>query len=372
MLRTFSCSTRIVSGVGSVAVLSRELKRLGVGAAGFVCDKGVAEAGLLDRILATAGYATSRVCSYVDPEPTVADAEMATEKARDLGVDAIVAIGGGSALCVGKAVAIRLRNEKGLGEYAGRDRLDQRPAVCIGVPTTAGSGSEVSNALVLHDPGRREHLVVRGVGYEPVLAILDGELIKTVPHHAMVAAGLDALSHALEALWVKGASAITDALANSASRQIYEIFPRALADRELSDLQTLLEASTMANLACGSAGLGLVHALSSYAGLHLPHGYQNGVLLPHVAAYNRSDVRTEVLPLVDGLDELYEAIDFRASFGVDEVSPSQAAQVIAAARENPFHANNVRDSTEADLRGILTAAGVRAPRCETSLTGLGE
>lgn len=364
--KTFSCTTRIVSGTGSISMLPQELANLGVRVPAFVCDRGVADAGLLDRILAIAGWPASQVCAYVDPEPTVADAEGATERARQIGADAVVAVGGGSGLCLGKAVAIRLRNEKPLGQYVGRDRLDQTPAVCIAIPTTAGSGSEVSNALVLHDPGRSEHLVVRGAGYEPALAVLDGELIRTVPHRAMVAAGLDALSHALEAVWVRGASAVTDALAEAASRQIYEVLPRALEHRAVPDLQTLLEASTMANLACGSAGLGLVHALSSYAAVQLPHGYQNGVLLPHVAAFNRPYIRPEVLPMLDRLDGLYEAIGFRASFDADELTWPEAAQMAAVALQNPFHANNARSSSEADLWGILSAAGVRAPQPETA------
>jgi alcohol dehydrogenase class IV len=366
MPNMFSCATRIVTGVGAISVLPHELAQLGARSPALVCDKGVADAGLLDRILAIMGCSASQVCAYVDPEPTVADAEVAAQRARELGADSVVALGGGSGLCLGKAVAIGLRNEKSLGQYAGRDLLDHRPAVCIAIPTTAGSGSEVSNALVLHDDGRSEHLVVRGTGYEPALALLDGELIQTVPHRAMIAAGLDALSHALEGVWVKGANAVTDALAAAASRQIYEVLPRALEQRAVSDLQTLLEASTMANLACGSAGLGLVHALSSYAEVRLPHGYQNGVLLPHVAAFNRPYMRPETLPMLDRLDGLYEAIGFSSSFGPDELTWPEAAQMATVALRNPFHVNNVRDSSEADLWGILTAAGVRAPQAETA------
>lgn len=361
MPQTYSCSTRIVSGLGSISVLHGELERLRVSRPALVCDKGFAGAGLLDRILVAGGCSARNVCSYVDADPSVADAEAATVKALELGADGVVAIGGGSALCVGKAVAIRLRNRRPLGEYAGRDRLEQTPAVCVGVPTTAGSGSEVSNALVLHDPERSEHLVVRGVGYEPALAILDGDLIQTVPRDAMVAAGLDALTHALEALWVKGASAFTDALALSAGRQIYDTLPRAVEQREPADLQTLLDASAMANLACGSAGLGLVHALSSYSEIRLAHGYQNGVLLPHVAAFNRPAMRPEAVTMLDGLEGLYDALGFSPAFNAGELTAAEATGLIEVALNNPFHANNLRGSDAADLWAILIAAGVPAP-----------
>ena len=201
-----------------------------------------------------------------------------------------MAIGGGSALVVGKIVALRMRNAEHILAYAGRD-LAAPPAPCIGIPTTAGSGSEVSNALVVRDPGQTSVVVVRGRGYEPQVAILDGALLASLPRTAMVDAALDALCHALEALWARGASSFTDALAFYAAERIFDVLPSALERRELDDLQLLLEASAIANLACGNAGLGLVHALSLASAVRVSHGRQNGILLPHVAAFTRAVAR---------------------------------------------------------------------------------
>src|SRR5205823_3672092 len=160
--------------------------------------------------------------------------------------------GGGSAIALAKAVALLLRNPAPLLDYAGRDRAPTPPAPCVAVPATAGSGSEVSNALVLHDPALESIVVVRGRGYEPVAA----------------------------------------------------------------------------NLACGPAGLGLVHALSSAAAVHLPHGYQNGVLLPHVAAFNLPAVEPAVAAEIERLPALYERIGFAASFAPGQLDGGQATSMI--------------------------------------------
>ena len=132
--------------------------------------------------------------------------------------------------------------------------------------------------------------MIRGRGYEPQVALLDGELLRTLPRQPMIAAALDALSHALESLWARRATRFTGALALAAAAGDPRVRCPAPSSGDVDAMQELIEASAMANLACGNSGLGLVHALSSAPDVHLAHGYQNGVLLPHVAAFNR-DVR---------------------------------------------------------------------------------
>ncbi|MGH2852142.1 MAG: iron-containing alcohol dehydrogenase, partial [Solirubrobacteraceae bacterium] len=254
-----------------------------------------------------------------------------------------------SALCAAKAVAIRLRNDGPLDAYEGIGRLPSPPAPTIAVPTTAGSGSEVSNVVVLHEEGRSRHLVIRGRGYEPTVALLDGELLRTLPRAPMIAAALDALSHALESLWVRGSSCFTGAMALAAAAQVRRALPPALAG-DLDAMQALIEASAMANLACGNSGLGLVHALTSAVSVHLPHGYQNGVLLPHVAAFNREFVAPAVVTEIDALESLYREIGFDPRFEPGEIDIDA---MVAAALDNPFRGNNRREAGEDELRGLL-------------------
>ena len=341
----FAAPTRIVAGRGAVAAtLATEIGALGADTVAVIADRGFAAAGLLEPIVA--GVPGARLCALIGEDPDVAECEAAAGAAREAGADAVLAIGGGSALCAAKAVAILLRNPDPLGSYEGVGRLAFPPAPAVAVPSTAGSGSEVSNVVVLHDPGRERHLVIRGRGYEPRVAILDGELLRTLPRAPMIAAALDALSHALESRWARGATSVTRALALAAGATLRVALPRSLAG-DVDSMQELVEASAIANLACGNSGLGLVHALSSAPSVHLPHGYQNGVLLPHVARFNG---------VGEPLDELYDEIGFEARFRPGELSAADVDAMVAAAMSNPFRANNLRESSEDDLRAILARA----------------
>ena len=352
----FSAPTRIVTGLGSRASAGREVRRVGGGPVAVVCDAGVARAGLLEPIVSTLGMDTVD-CGAIEPDPAIAEAEAAATVARQAGCRSVLVVGGGSAIVVGKVVAIRLTNAGRIDEYEGLGRVPNPPAPSVAIPTTAGSGSEVSNVVVLHEPTRADLLVVRGPGLEPDVAILDGELLAGLPREPFLDASLDALSHALESLWARRATPFTDALALAAARTIRLTLPPALEHRRPNDLQQLLEASAMANLACGSAGLGLVHALSSQTAVHVSHGRQNTVLLPHVGAFNLPVVNVETRTEIQRLDDLYRSLGIDGRWRAGEIGPRAAPHMIRAARDNPFRANNRRETSEGDLRALLAATG---------------
>ena len=355
--RRFTAPPYIIAGPGCLDELATELDDLGTRRLALVCDRGVERVGLLARLQEVIGRRPASVSALVDPDPTVEDAERAVDRAARDGADTVLAVGGGSALAIGKAVALRLTNPEPIATYAGRNMAGALPAPCLAVPTTAGSGGEVSNALTLHDPGQEQILVVRGRGYEPRVAVLDGRLLETLPNRPMLEAALDALSHALEALWAVNASAFTDALAVAAAEDICATLPRALEHRRADDLQRLLDASAMANLACGNAGLGLIHALSSAAAVHLAHGHQNGVLLPAVATFNRPQLRPVAAAAVDRAERLYADLDFEARFDEGVLNASDVDHMVSAALRHDFRRNNIRAASEPDLRALLASVG---------------
>jgi alcohol dehydrogenase class IV len=354
----FAMRTRVVAGLGAVASeLDGALFELTAGPVAVVADRGISKVGLLDSILERVCRVELIRCPGVDPDPDVETVERLVRVAQSSGAAAVLGVGGGSALCAAKGVAARLANDGDLRDWDGRDRLPRPPVPTVAIPTTAGSGSEVSNALVLHDPGRVRQLGIRGAGYEPRVAILDGELLRSLPRRPMIEAALDALSHALEALWAVRGSTFTDALALSAGVTIQAVLEHAL-DRESDAMQLLLEASAAANMACGSSELGVIHALSSSPSVHLPHGYQNGVLLPHAARFNRDAVRrAEALRLIDGLPALYSNLGFVDRFADGDLTEADVARILTAARSHPFRANNRRPVSDADLLDLLSQAG---------------
>ncbi|MFD9829702.1 iron-containing alcohol dehydrogenase family protein [Tsukamurella tyrosinosolvens] len=367
----FRAPTRIVAGSGSLAELGAELNAL-PGPTVVVADAGLAEVGVLPEILR--GVPADRIGAtvLVAPDPDIAAVEAATTTARRASCRSVLAIGGGSGLGAAKAVAILLANVGPLLDYEGDGRVPHPAAPTVAVPTTAGSGSEVSNALVLHEPGREREIIIRGPGCEPRTAVLDATVLRGLPRTPMLYAGLDALTHALESLWARGATVFTEALAVRAAREIIATLPSAVAGcRGSGDgpnatgandtvLQRLLEASTAANLACGNSGLGLVHALSSSVQVPLAHGLQNGVLLPRVAELNRGTVSAEAAELIDRLPQLYEELSFRPVFDNAVIGAAELDSMVAASGGHPFRANNRREVTDRDLHGLLAAA-VEAP-----------
>jgi alcohol dehydrogenase class IV len=363
----FSVSTRVISGLGSLAQLPGEVERSGARQLAVVADRGVADAGLLAELLSGVDESAIAVTLLIDPDPDVAAAEHAAAAARAAQCDLVLAIGGGSALAAGKATAIRLTNDGRIDSYQGVNQVPAPPAPTIAIPTTAGSGSEVSKVLVLHEPGRKDELVVRADGCEPRVAILDGTVLRRLPRDPLLYAGLDALSHAMEALWARGGSWFTTALGKAAAQEIIEVLP-AVAEgassgangsgRNDEPLQRLIEASCAANMACGNSGLTLVHALSTAPSVRLPHGLKNGILLPYVAGFNDEVSTPATRSLIAQIGPLYRTLNFRPAFPPGLADTDAADAMVAASSGHPFRANNPRESSDTELFGLLEDAGV--------------
>lgn len=365
MTASLSVGTRVLSGLGSLARISAEIDALAARRLVVVADRGVAEVGLLDRVLAASGPLLVAGTILVDPNPDVAAVEQAAESVRAADADSVLAVGGGSGLCAAKAVAILLANPGPVTAYEGVGRVPRPPVPTVAVPTTAGSGSEVSNALVLHEAGRDREIVIRGPGCEPTLAVLDGTVLRDLPRRPMLYAALDALTHALEALWARQRTLYTDALAAAAADTILATLPHALDQRGDEDLQRLLDASCAANLACGNTGLGLVHALSSAPSVPLAHGYQNGALLPHVARFNAPVLDPTHRRYVAAVDELYDRVGFAGRFTSGELDDAALAAMLTASTAHPFRLNNARPSTDEQVSALLREAGAAHKEVQT-------
>jgi alcohol dehydrogenase class IV len=363
----FSVSTKVISGLGSLARLTGEVEQSGARRLAVVADRGVADAGLLAEVLQGVDSSAIAVTLLVDPDPDVAAAEHAAAAARAAECDLVLAVGGGSALAVGKATAIRLANDGRIDTYQGVNQVPAPPAPTIAIPTTAGSGSEVSKVLVLHEPGRKDELVVRADGCEPRVAILDGTVLRRLPRDPLLYAGLDALSHAMEAQWARHGSWFTAALGEAAAREIIEALPEVAegarngANRSGDNdefLQRLIDASCAANMACGNSGLTLVHALSTAPSVHLPHGLKNGILLPYVASFNEEVSAPVTRSLIAQIGPLYRTLGFRPVFPSGLAETDAADAMVAASSGHPFRANNIRESGDAELFGMLDEAGL--------------
>lgn len=264
-MEEFSCKTRIVAGAGAVSAL----ETFGAKRLFLVTDPFFMKNGTAQRIVRLAKAESFEIFDGVKPDPTVALAAEGTAKLTGFQPDLLVALGGGSAMDCAKAMAYFAKSEIPL----------------VAIPTTSGSGSEVTDFAILTHGKTKYPLVDPRL--RPDMAILDSDLLTELPPSLIADAGFDVLTHAVESYVAKGAGAISDMWAAEAFRIAYAALPASFAGQTDVRLKVHL-ASTMAGLSFTHAGLGLCHAIShSLGGLfHVPHGRLNAILLPAVIDCN--------------------------------------------------------------------------------------
>lgn len=262
---SFSCTTEIFTGPGSLSRLGQmEISRLLL-----VTDPYFMENGVAKRLVDLSGANKWEIFDKVEPDPTVELAAEGTAVLRSLQPDTVVALGGGSTIDLAKAMV-----------YFAKD-----PVKLVAVPTTSGSGSEVTDFAVLSHGGVKHPLVDSKLC--PQAAILDSELLDKLPKSLIADTGFDVLSHALEGCVAKNATGFTNALAQEAFSTVFALLPASYAGR--TEVRGRIhEAATMAGMAFNRAGLGLCHAMTHALGgaFHIPHGRLNAILLPSVIECN--------------------------------------------------------------------------------------
>jgi len=264
-MEQFSCKTKIYSGPGSVQVLAT----LGCKRLLLVTDPFFYESGTARQIADLAKAQQVEIFHKIVPDPPVELAAEGTALMRSFQPDTLVALGGGSAMDCAKAMAY----------FAGV------PAQLVAIPTTSGSGSEVTDFAILTHNAVKHPLVDPRI--RPDIAILDSDLLTKLPATLIADSGFDVLSHALEAFVAKGAGAITDCLARDAFSAAFAALPASFSGNT-QVRQKIHTAATMAGLAFTQAGLGLCHAMAHSLGgvFHIPHGRLNAILLPSVIECN--------------------------------------------------------------------------------------
>ncbi len=281
--------TRVLSGPGSLARLYSELDAMGKRRVLVVTDPGVVAAGLLTRLREVIGPQIVAVFDTVTQDSGIGLVDAAVALGRTAKADAIVSLGGGSCIDTAKAVAVALANGWTAIESIGMYHLTGPGTTHIAIPTTAGTGSEVTNVAVIKNERVGTKAYILDPLVAPELAILDPTLLVGLPPRLTAATGLDALTHAIEAYTGRLANSMSDAQALHAIRLIVRWLPRAVSHgTDLEARAQMQTAATLAGWAISSSTVGLVHAMSHTIGARhgVPHGIGNGILLPHVIRFN--------------------------------------------------------------------------------------
>ncbi|WP_343177870.1 iron-containing alcohol dehydrogenase [Pseudomonas sp. 4810-S13] len=279
------------TGAGASQQIPHILASLGCARPLIITDRMMVELGYAQRIcdaLASQGLGAD-VFSDTVPEPTVASIQAGVAVARDGGYDSIIALGGGSPIDSAKAIGILARFGGVMRDYKFPRNVSESGLPIIAIPTTAGTGTEVTRFTIITDEQSDEKMLCVGAGFMPTAALVDYELTLSLPPRVTADTGIDALTHAIEAYVSKKANLFSDAQALAAMRligpnlrQVY----RQGDDRNAREAVML--GSTLAGLAFSSASVALVHGMSRPIGafFHVPHGLSNAMLLPAVTAYS--------------------------------------------------------------------------------------
>jgi alcohol dehydrogenase class IV len=288
---TYELPTEIAFGMNVVNELPQWIAKLKGTRVFVISDPGVEQAGILAKVLDPLAKSDITIQTFtdVDREPDVKTITTATEVAKSFGADIVIGVGGGSAQDAAKAVAVMVNNEGKITDYAGLDKLPNPGVPIICIPTTSGTGSEVTIWTVISEKDSNRKFGIGGKFLAPTLALCDPMLTVSLPGPMTAATGIDALTHALESFVNKATQPISEALSRESMRLIAKSLRKAVAQGDnLESRYDMLLASTIAAMAFNPTRLGLAHALCMPLGgkFKVPHGIANAILLPQVMEFN--------------------------------------------------------------------------------------
>ncbi len=336
---TFSVPQNIIVGRGSLAKLPEVAEKSGGKKAFIISGPHLNKMGIVQSCVDAlkAKGIESSVFTETEGNPSVETVDKASAAYKESGADFIVALGGGSPMDVAKAVGVVARYGGSITEYEGADKVPGDIIPLIAVPTTAGTGSEVTAFSVITDHSRNYKLTVFSYKLIPSYAILDAELLTTAPASVAAACGIDAMVHALEAYISTAASPFSDTMAEKALELIGANIRCYAANRgDIEAAENMLVGSLFAGIAFSWARLGDVHAMSHpvSAYFNVPHGVANAILLPTIVEYNMLADKGKYLNIYNYIAELPAAPEeFTADMLVDELLNLNEALGIPAGLE---------------------------------------
>lgn len=370
----FGVPTRLHFGAGVAKGLGAVLRNAGFSTTFVVVDPGVMQAGIAGSLLASldAAEIACAVFSRVKPDPLDADMEAGAAEFLAVPRQVVIGIGGGSAMDTAKAIALIATNGGRVRDYDGTDQVPKDPCPLVLIPTTAGTGSEVTANIAATNVDSHEKLSVRSPRNYPRLAFLDPELLAQLPRSAAAASGMDALVHAIESYVCLRATPMTHMLAYEATRQIGQSILGFVADRANLELGAqMLFGSMLAAMAISHTGTGSAHAVARAIGgkYEVAHGLACAVLLEPVMRFNQPVAEERFAQLAHALGTRHEGsaaalaqaaiervAELRAGIGLPDRLPIEVPEPVLAKLADWASQSagpNPRKTNPADARRLL-------------------
>ena len=285
-------------GKGAREELAPEIKNRGFKKAFVVTDKSLAECGVINKVtdvLEKAGI-PFEVYSEVKPNPTIKNVTDGIEACKKSGADVIVAVGGGSSIDTAKGISIVMTNpdRADIVSLNGASNTVNRGMPVIALPTTSGTAAEVTINYVITDEEREVKMVCVDPHDIPIMAIVDSDLMATMPKSLASATGMDALTHAVEGYITKAHNTMSDMFHMKAIKLIFKYLPAAVNEKDEEAIEMMGLAQYIAGMGFSNVGLGIVHSMAHQLGAvyDTPHGLANAILLPTVMRFNGEDSAT--------------------------------------------------------------------------------
>ena len=321
---SFELPTRIEYGVGAASQMVDVIKALNGESLLVVTDKGIGDSGLLKRIskLLDAGNVTWEVFDHVEPNPKDYNVEAGAEMARQLEPDCLLALGGGSPIDCAKAIAVVARQGGAVRDYEGPHKIGADVLPLIAIPTTAGTGSEVTFSSVITDSHEKYKFSLKDPRIAPKVALVDPEMTLTMPPDLTAATGMDALTHAVEGFTANVSEPLADSAALYGIELINTYLRSAVSDgSNLEARAGMLVGSVLAGIAFSHSDVAAVHCVAEALGgkYDAAHGVCNAVVLPAVMEYNMEYCKDRYARIATAMGLSYDSVDAGARMAVEAV-----------------------------------------------------
>lgn len=372
----FQAPTRIYFGSGMISRLKEIIEELSKDPRLFlVTDRGIIDSGIADKVFNA--FPGIQVFDEVEQNPKHPTVDKAGEIVREMKPDLIIGLGGGSSLDAAKAVALLAANPGGIEEYEGKGKYKSPPLPVLAIPTTCGTASEVTWVSVITHTERRFKMSIKGPLLFPAVALIDPDLLITLPPTLIASTGMDALTHAVEAYTVKPASFLTDIFARESLKLIFQSLERAYRDikSDKEAREKIMLGSTLAGMAFGNSDVGAVHCIAEAVGslYDTPHGVANSVFLPYVMEFNLPAAKSRYAEIarIAGIQEkkdeaaaqklIRKIKDLSCSLSIPSfrdlgIEKDKFAELAEKSFQNNSNPSNPREAGVADYMGILERA----------------
>jgi alcohol dehydrogenase class IV len=344
----------LITGTGSVSQVAAEIQNLKATKILVVTDKIVHQTGLINKVTQHFGGIPFDIIDEVIPEPPFENLEEMSGKIKNKGYNLLVGVGGGSVLDVTKMLSIMMTNDVNVRELVGINKVEKKGVPFILIPTTSGTGSEVTYNAIFTDTSDNVKKGIVSPYLLPDVAIVDAEMTVTCPPSVTAASGMDALVHAVESYTALRAGELTDGIALQAIKLITRSLLKAVYNgKDMKAREDMAMGSLLAGIALANAGVGAVHALAYPLGgkFHVSHGVSNSMLLPYVMKYNVVSNLEKFAEVAKAMGENVEGLSLREAADRAVKAMAQLAKDAGIPKMK-----DVKGLTEADIPALAEEA----------------